>query len=715
MIVNFVWPSSAQYTGGVVVLYEFANALASRGVDVQFVHGPATPWRVDRVEDIAWFDFDDRIRHLIVDDLDDPSIADGDVVFAPSAPERLGLPVAMIQGHGMIAPEWERESFRLRGLKLVVASWLVDVGARYGAPAEQFASVPVGIDHDLFRVEEPGGDRPIDVVMLYNRHPAKGWPVGLDVLERVRAVRPELAVTVFGIVEPSHEVPDWIDYRVAPEREVLARDVLNRAKVVLQPSWYEGLGLSAIEAQACGCALVTTDNGGSRDYAEDGVTARVRPPGDAAGLAEATLRLLADDDERDRLAAAGAAGVRRFSWDHAGDLLLAHLERYVADPDHFRGALGPDRTESTDQPGAGADDILAAIALDVEQDAERRAARSAASTRTRSAGAGTGDVREEDLVFNIVWTGSVFDRLRYFVASQMAHSRSRFRFVVNGCEPGELEKMEAFRARHPDRIVEVLPVFDTMLAHGQALDAVLDQRDDGPCFCLIDPDIKATGPFAAELLALLPGHGAVTSGKEIWNRDSLLPTDHPGVAGEHFFDADGFVYGSPHLAIYDRALLDDTRQRWKVGLGSAGPDLSDEAAEAMATVRRRFLVYDTAKIVNILLTAGGHPILHRDLPTLLHIGGLSHYISPSAYMITEDGRREPDWAKWSLVAPRLEVARLTANLLTSTIDGTEPVPLPEITDEHLRAVVPTVRAEVVDLVERYRSFMPVPNGSRKNS
>ena len=88
---------------------------------------------------------------------------------------------------------------------------------------------------------------------------------------------------------------------------------------------------------ACGCALVTTDNGGSRDYAVDGETALVVPPGDAAGLAAAAERLLRDDAARARLAGAGAELVRRrFDWDNTAALLEPHLEAYVADPGRYQ-------------------------------------------------------------------------------------------------------------------------------------------------------------------------------------------------------------------------------------------------------------------------------------------------------------------------------------------------------------------------------------------
>ena len=51
--------------------------------------------------------------------------------------------------------------------------------------------------------------------------------------------------------------------------------------------------------------------------------------------------------------------------------------------------------------------------------------------------------RDEDLVFNVVWTGTVFTFLRHFVASQMAHCGARYRFVANGCPPEQIELMEA--------------------------------------------------------------------------------------------------------------------------------------------------------------------------------------------------------------------------------------------------------------------------------
>jgi glycosyltransferase involved in cell wall biosynthesis len=129
----------------------------------------------------------------------------------------------------------------------------------------------------------------------------------------------------------------WIHFWQAPDHTTLANQIYNNSRLFLQPSHHEGFGYTAVEAMACGCALVTTDNGGSRDYAVDTETALVVPPGDPSGLADSAERLLRDATERTRLAAAGAELVRsRFDWDRTAELLELRLEAYASDPVRYQ-------------------------------------------------------------------------------------------------------------------------------------------------------------------------------------------------------------------------------------------------------------------------------------------------------------------------------------------------------------------------------------------
>lgn len=316
-------------------------------------------------------------------------------------------------------------------------------------------------------------------------------------------------------------------------------------------------------------------------------------------------------------------------------------------------------------------------------------------------------ISQSDLVFNIVWIGSMFRYLQPFTASLIDQSDTRFRFVANGVPAEEFDLLSRFRAAHPDRVIEVIEVCpDGMQAHGVALDRLRDIRDDGSHFCLIDPDIKAKGPWVDDFIALLGSHDVVTSGTEVWSTDNMIPEGHPGVAGEYYYDSNGFCFGSPHLALYRRSAIDETCARWGVGLGSAGPDLNSAATAKMASMGHdKYYIFDTGKILNALLQGDGSTLLHVDFPQLVHIGGLAHFLQPSWHVTDAEGEEIPEWGRHAHLADRLAVTRFTAATLRSLIDD-HPVPdLPTGLDPTLIERQETVRDEVVEMVERYRDWL----------
>ncbi len=343
MIVSFIFPSSRERTGGVTMLYEFANALARRDHVVHFIHGPAWSERVATVDEIS-FRFEPSVRHHIVDTLDDPTLPHADVVFGGEV-THLGNPAVIVQGYRLLSAELDALAYRSARPKICVAQWLVDVGRYYGVPEHQLVHVPLGLDHELFAMRVPPNQRTIDVAMLYHPSPEKGWNVGRRVLEVLTERLPNLRATVITLAPPPrvNRPPDTVEMVSLSQRE-LADEIYNRAKVFVQASHHEGFGLTALEAMACGAALVTTDCGGSRDYAIPDETALVVPAGDATLLADRVERLLTDESRRIALAKCGAESVYGFDWDRSGFLLEQFLERYVADPAAYQLPPGEDRS-----------------------------------------------------------------------------------------------------------------------------------------------------------------------------------------------------------------------------------------------------------------------------------------------------------------------------------------------------------------------------------
>jgi glycosyltransferase involved in cell wall biosynthesis len=86
---------------------------------------------------------------------------------------------------------------------------------------------------------------------------------------------------------------------------------LSRAAIAVVPSrWQEPFGLAALEAMACGAALVTTRRGGLADLTE-GVSVAIDPD-DPAGMARALMALAEDPLSRATFARAGLERARDY-------------------------------------------------------------------------------------------------------------------------------------------------------------------------------------------------------------------------------------------------------------------------------------------------------------------------------------------------------------------------------------------------------------------
>ncbi len=112
-----------------------------------------------------------------------------------------------------------------------------------------------------------------------------------------------------------------------PHADVL--DAMSRAAIVVVPSrWPEPFGLTALEAMACGAAVLCSPRGGLPEVTGD--AAVTIDPDDPDALAAAIIALARDPARRAALAEAGRARARRFDVIPAAAALAGLRQNIVA-------------------------------------------------------------------------------------------------------------------------------------------------------------------------------------------------------------------------------------------------------------------------------------------------------------------------------------------------------------------------------------------------
>lgn len=165
--------------------------------------------------------------------------------------------------------------------------------------------IPNGVDLTRFHPGEKSEVPSILFVGTYRQR--KRGKLLADVFERdVLPKAPDARLWM--VAEDAPERPGVVVFGRLSDAEL--SDLYRRAWVFCLPSTYEGFGIPYVEAMASGVPVVATRNPGAVEVTDGG---RVGVIADDAELGDVLERLLKSRDERNHLADAGSAWVRRYS------------------------------------------------------------------------------------------------------------------------------------------------------------------------------------------------------------------------------------------------------------------------------------------------------------------------------------------------------------------------------------------------------------------
>ena len=259
MHITFVVNSfSRQPTGGLKIIYQYANHFAERGHTVTIVfcvsnpvakYEGKVPYAVRYMAQKAivqkgprWYPLDNRVKKIYTTAMTAQTIPDGDAVFATAIgtarpvadlPSCKGKKYYLIQDfeNWSCSDDEVYATYNLGMTNIPIAKWLADIVQEKTGKEPYY--IPNAIDTDLFHVKTENRLRyPHSIAMIYQRGEHKGFQYGYQVCLKLKENYPDLRCHIFGLSKREPEWPQWIKYTENATQEQLV-GIYNSVSVFL--------------------------------------------------------------------------------------------------------------------------------------------------------------------------------------------------------------------------------------------------------------------------------------------------------------------------------------------------------------------------------------------------------------------------------------------------------------------------------------------------
>ena len=179
-----------------------------------------------------------------------------------------------------------------------------------------------GVDTDIFKKRPDIKKEPASLIVATNtRDRNKGI---IYLLQALTLMRGQVKLTIVDDKPPRNDYAPGLTKEYGLQNMVSFtgrlshKDVAHKyaaAEIAVSPSIYEGFGLPAAEAMACGVPVIGTTAGALPEVIEDNVTGILVPPKNPQALAQAIKTLIDDPELRCKMGDAGVERVKqRFTW-----------------------------------------------------------------------------------------------------------------------------------------------------------------------------------------------------------------------------------------------------------------------------------------------------------------------------------------------------------------------------------------------------------------
>ncbi|MHB1653828.1 MAG: glycosyltransferase family 4 protein [Desulfitobacteriaceae bacterium] len=318
---------SLETGGGARFIYQLANALLDKGHDVEIImpNKGALVWPI-------------RTKITRVRELSPSTIPAADFILPNFFPTVFP---AWASGKGQVVrlslgyePLWvadaevAKQTYLIGAPVISISQWHRQLLLRHVGLDSTVVSggVDTSVFHPYPKLSNRTGRKNIFYIMRSkaNGYTWKGNDDFLAACKRLEKLMPHVDIYVVFPEGSASEAP--IPYAIkTANNDVEMAQLYAQADLFVFTSYFEAFGLPPLEAMACGTAVVTTDCGGTRDYARHGANCLVVPPSDIGELTSAMYRLLSNDQEREHLALASYHFAQPWTWQRTADQVETFL------------------------------------------------------------------------------------------------------------------------------------------------------------------------------------------------------------------------------------------------------------------------------------------------------------------------------------------------------------------------------------------------------
>lgn len=213
----------------------------------------------------------------------------------------------------------------------------LDIQQAFSCDAEKITVIGCGVDTDVFCPQENGERVACRLITTASSdQPIKGLSILLNAIANIQSDFPELQLIVIGRLKEEGDTEKELEklqlQNIVESKSGISTEELvqeyAKASVAIVPSLYEGFGLPAAEALACGIPLICSDGGALPEVVGD--AAYLVKAGDVDELSKAIRELLNNENLRQDFSQKGRQhSLQQLSWKKVAEKMVAYYKSKI--------------------------------------------------------------------------------------------------------------------------------------------------------------------------------------------------------------------------------------------------------------------------------------------------------------------------------------------------------------------------------------------------